>query len=187
MMWVIIVYLIYGCIFGFITQYVAESKGYDTGFAWGFWLGVIGLLVVGFRPAIAQQYDPTERNIAPALSENRSAYAPKPVGWECICGSKNPSSVNYCMSCRRSKEEATEERVNCPHCGAKNRKSNAECFACGKSMKKEPVEMSKKDANDAVKSSDYVDVLEKFAKLHDQGILTDEEFQQKKTEILSKM
>lgn len=32
-----------------------------------------------------------------------------------------------------------------------------------------------------------LEAIEKLAKLHDQGILTDEEFQQKKTEILSKI
>lgn len=40
-----------GCIFfGLITRYVSRCRGYDGGFAWGFFLGIIGLLVVGFRP-----------------------------------------------------------------------------------------------------------------------------------------
>ena len=47
---VLISYVIMGVIFGFITKYIANSKGYDGGFAWGFWLGIIGILVVGFRP-----------------------------------------------------------------------------------------------------------------------------------------
>lgn len=37
------------------------------------------------------------------------------------------------------------------------------------------------------KEEDSVSTLEKLAKLHDQGIITDEEFQQKKSEILAKM
>lgn len=32
-----------------------------------------------------------------------------------------------------------------------------------------------------------INVIEKLAKLHEQGVLTDEEFQQKKTELLAKM
>lgn len=36
-------------IFGCIASYISYTKGYDSGFAWGFFLGVIGLLVVGFR------------------------------------------------------------------------------------------------------------------------------------------
>ena len=39
-------------IFGFITKHVASTKGYKDGFAWGFFLGIIGLLVVGFRSTI---------------------------------------------------------------------------------------------------------------------------------------
>lgn len=35
--------------------------------------------------------------------------------------------------------------------------------------------------------SDNIDALEKLAKLHEQGILTDDEFRQKKTELLAKM
>lgn len=48
----LIAYIVQGTIFGFITKHVAESKGYDGGFAWGFWLGIIGLIVVGFKPNI---------------------------------------------------------------------------------------------------------------------------------------
>ena len=39
----------------------------------------------------------------------------------------------------------------------------------------------------AKKEDDSVSALEKLAKLHDQGIITDEEFQQKKAELLAKM
>ena len=117
-----VIWVIASCIFGFIAQYIAESKGYGTGFAWGFWLGVIGLLVVGFRPTITQQSYATQNYNTSLFSGNASSNTPKATGWECVCGAKNPSSMNYCLSCRRSKEEATEERVNCPHCGAKNKK-----------------------------------------------------------------
>ena len=34
---------------------------------------------------------------------------------------------------------------------------------------------------------DNIDALEKLAKLHEQGILTDDEFQQKKSDLLAKM
>ena len=47
-------WVIAACIFGAITKYISESKGYYGGFAWGFWLGLIGILVVGFRPTITK-------------------------------------------------------------------------------------------------------------------------------------
>ena len=37
------------------------------------------------------------------------------------------------------------------------------------------------------KAVDSLEAIEKLAKLHEQGILTDEEFQQKKTELLAKL
>ena len=96
----IAVYIVNGIIFGAITSYVSRVKGYEKGFAWGFWLGLIGLLVVGFRPSLKQ--------------DNVSTSIP-------------------------------------------------------------------------VQKSDNIEMLTKLAKLHEEGILTDEEFQQKKKELLEKM
>lgn len=191
---VLISYVITGVIFGFITKYIANSKGYDGGFAWGFWLGIIGILVVGFRPnqtATTTTYQSRYSSDSYQMSSTRenSGYAPKPTGWMCICGSKNPSSIDYCMSCRRSREEATEGRIKCPHCGANNKKTNANCFACGKSMD-EKVQVTvpeKATAPVVVESNDFADKLKKLAELHEQGVLTDEEFTQKKADILAKM
>lgn len=42
--------VIYGC----ITKHVARCRGYKGGFAWGFFLGTVGLLVVGFKPDLTQ-------------------------------------------------------------------------------------------------------------------------------------
>ena len=42
--------LILCCIFGFITKHINESKGYTGGFAWGFFLAVIGIIVVACKP-----------------------------------------------------------------------------------------------------------------------------------------
>ena len=47
---VFIVAIILGVICGFITKSMNESKGYEGGFAWRFWLNVIGIIVVAVRP-----------------------------------------------------------------------------------------------------------------------------------------
>jgi len=47
MLVVIIIGLI---ICGFITQGINKSKGYEGGFAWGLFLGIIGIIVVAVRP-----------------------------------------------------------------------------------------------------------------------------------------
>lgn len=37
-------------IFGVITRSINRNKGYDGGFAWGFFLGIVGIIVVAIRP-----------------------------------------------------------------------------------------------------------------------------------------
>ena len=48
------VFLAQAFIFGFITRAIARSKGYDGGFWWGFFLGLIGLIVVAVRPSMTK-------------------------------------------------------------------------------------------------------------------------------------
>ena len=45
-----VIYLIYAIICGFITKSMNQNKGYDGGFAWGLFLGIIGIIVVAVRP-----------------------------------------------------------------------------------------------------------------------------------------
>lgn len=42
--------LVVAIVFGLITKHINESKGYQGGFAWGFWLSVIGIIVVACKP-----------------------------------------------------------------------------------------------------------------------------------------
>lgn len=190
----IIGYCISGLIFGFICQHVAESKGYDTGFAWGFWLGMIGLIVVAVKPDIRQTspvaYTPMYPNAAPAPDKK----------WTCTCGAKNSMSLSYCTACRRTRGEAKPVRkVSCPHCGASNNESNVLCFACNRSMKEEPAASAAAPAAPAAVADeapgaaelpakkDLCELLEKLYDLHERGILTDEEYTQKKAQILERM
>lgn len=183
----IFIWVVERFVFGLITQYVAESKGYDAGFAWGFWLGIVGLLVVGFRPN--QQH---ASDVSASLEKAEpSGYAPRPVEWTCVCGAQNSGNLSYCLQCRRSRGEAEEERVECPHCGARNKKSNAACFACGESLTAEALP-SEEHAPEAAQSeasaqADFAEVLRKLAELHAQGVLTDAEFARKKADILEKI
>ncbi|MBP3656329.1 MAG: SHOCT domain-containing protein [Clostridia bacterium] len=50
-----------------------------------------------------------------------------------------------------------------------------------------PTTAAAEPAASSAAAVDYAALLEQLAKLHDQNILTDEEFQQKKAEILAKM
>lgn len=51
-----------GCIvFGLICRAIVKSKGYEGsdnhGFAWGFWLGIIGLIVCACKPNYLDTYN----------------------------------------------------------------------------------------------------------------------------------
>ncbi|MDE6035743.1 MAG: hypothetical protein K2G36_07535 [Ruminococcus sp.] len=37
-------------IWGFVTRTISKNKGYKGGFWWGFWLNIIGVIVVACRP-----------------------------------------------------------------------------------------------------------------------------------------
>ena len=96
----VIVGLIVACICGAISKSINERKGYDGGFAWGFWLGVIGIIIVACR---ADAYIPTQTYSH--SSSNDSGY------WRCRCGRENARFVSTC-SCGLTKAVATAPTAN---------------------------------------------------------------------------
>lgn len=158
-----------GCIiFGCITKYINENKGYQGGFAWGFFLTWIGIIVVACKPDNRQYVQQEHKSMYP--------QAATPVKtWRCAsCGAENSDKINYCLRCRADRSEVQAEKIKCPHCGANNNKTNSTCFACGKSL------TEKVDSNAPA-------LIKQLADLHAQGILTEEEYNSKKAELLSKL
>lgn len=186
MLGLLLAYVIQGVIFGVICSYVASTKGYDGGFAWGFFLGIVGLMVVGFRPNLTQASAEEGTPLYPAAQTTS-----KPE-WECVCGGKNPDALHYCLSCRRERNASTVVRkITCPHCGASNRETNALCFACNKPLREEapvlPEATEKGERKEPQLQDSIPDLIAQLGRLHTQGILTDEEFQQKKADLLAKL
>lgn len=171
-------------LFGIATKHINESKGYDGGFAWGFWLGIIGIIVVACkadnRSYETREYKPMYPN----------AVVPKKT-WNCVCGQENAESLTYCTRCRRTRDEGNQAgKVACRYCGAMNKPSNENCFACGRPMKEisAPVISPVQESKPSVQSNEgAIDILKQLAQLHEQGILTDQEFETKKAEILAKI
>lgn len=191
---VIIGYVISGIIFGAITAYVARSKGYDGGFWWGFFLGIIGLLVVGFRPNIntsafelspyvSTYADHTVSSISSSESDSASDDS-----WLCECGKSNSNRMVYCLRCRRERSlDSKLPKVTCPHCGAKNKSSNTVCFCCNKPLTDHVITSEKNRSGVIDTAAKNIELIEQLSRLHEQGILTDEEFQDKKAQLLAKM
>ncbi len=117
----------------------------------------------------------------PSVGTQSSYNNPPEKTWRCTsCGHENSEKLTYCLHCHSNRHDNTE-KVTCPHCGALNNKTNSTCFACRNSLKSEP----KKEITSA--ENDNVALIKQLAELHKQGILSDEEFETKKTELLSKM
>ena len=46
----LIVWIIAAVVFGLVSKKINEDRGREGGFWWGFFLGVIGIIVVAVRP-----------------------------------------------------------------------------------------------------------------------------------------
>lgn len=195
----IIIYLVQAVIMGFVALHISESKGYEGGFAWGFWLGIVGVLVVGFRPTLqAQTYSEHYGSLS-----NASANADSSM-WDCICGATNSGALDYCTSCRRSRSEAERGKIRCPHCGAVNSELSETCFACNRPLREDAAShmalplgtnagaSGMAGAEAAASASDggrreVIEMIDMLARLHSEGVLTDDEFREKKAELLSRI
>lgn len=152
----IVVRIIFGC----ITKGINENKGYDGGFAWGFWLGWIGIIVVACRQPCV--YTPTESIIAPAkratqTSNELPGQIDASVNWRCRCGRVNARFVSSC-ACGLGKREVTEPVASA-------------------------VSQNNTDTENELKN---ISLLKEYKALLDTGVITQEEFDAKKKSILSK-
>lgn len=191
---VLIGYVIGGIIFGSITAHVARSKGYDGGFWWGFFLGLIGLLVVGFRPNLNTSTSESSFYVSNYADHTESSISSTNPGstydndWLCECGKHNSNRMNYCVRCRRERSmDSKLPKVTCPHCGAKNKSGNTVCYCCDKPLTDHVATSEKKLSEVIDTAAKSIELIEQLSKLHEQGILTDEEFQEKKAKLLAKM
>ena len=141
-----IIGIIVACVFGAITKNINEGKGYDGGFAWGFWLGIIGIIVVSCRQP--NPYSTYQRESIIRKPSEPANEAPPPGGWKCICGKAHAAFESSCV-CGRSKIEVRQN--------------------------------AKKESNTA---NDNISTIKEYKKLLDDGIITQEEFDAKKKQLL---
>jgi curved DNA-binding protein CbpA len=90
------------------------------------------------------------------------------------CSNEISPNTNFCAKCgKKIKLETKSESSICPSCGKKNDNSAKFCSHCGNAFNKPPIN-----------NGNNLDDLEKLADLKEKGIITDEEFQAKKRQIL---
>lgn len=189
----LVVYIVISVIWGLVTQKVAENKGYyDHAFWWGFFLGLIGLIVILVRP-----------------DNNRPIYSndPRYMGytqqqskrWYCTrCGTENGLS-NTCVTCGERRYTASRGSGPVPNggwrcsCGAVNPAYVGTC-GCGlakgatppKYSSAQPANTGSTPATSTAKSSSSskFDEIKAYKELLDCGAITQEDYDKKKAEIL---
>jgi hypothetical protein len=148
----LVITIIVGCLWGAATYTINENKGYyNNGFWWGFWLGLIGVIVVLCKPDARTQYYETYGY--PSQYGNKIPEG----GWKCTCGTIHSSYVTSC-SCGKSKREVLNPTP---------------------APKPQPSAMAAED-----KEGKIIAALQEYKKLLDSGVLTQEEFEQKKQQLL---
>lgn len=156
LLYIIIILAAY-IIMGVISKNINESKGYDGGFAWGFLLGIIGIIVVAVRnPNIISynQYDDLHYSLndnsklsmlAKQTDDERTL---KNGGWKCSkCRRVNASYITTC------------------ECGMNIRDNNA-----GNQIKISPDIMTNE--------------LKKYKEMLDSGLISEEDYDKKKKSLL---
>lgn len=143
---------------GFISQAIASSRGMDGGFWWGFWLWIIGIIVVAVRPndkPVHYQYAP-----APKSKQEREKEILAAGGWKCDCGEVNYDYVTSC-SCGRSKRDVEQRRL---------------------AARKAAEERKIAETYKPVKTN--AEQIREYKELLDIGAITQEEYEAKKKQLL---
>ncbi len=186
------------CIFGVVTKKINESKGYYGGFAWGFWLGIIGIIIVSCKPAARSGYS-TPQNIPTGYSdESGNPLAYSNGGWKCeFCDRANPGHKMLC-DCGRSKNESNQKKAKLRAEGTKQGKTVQEIQLEGaKRMyedgiiteeeyeaKKKAIQKEMKPKEEKSSKSVTERQLENVKKMLDDGLITQEEYEVKRRIIL---
>ncbi|MDO5294029.1 MAG: SHOCT domain-containing protein [bacterium] len=156
----IIFAIVRGCIWGIATNAVIANKKYDENwFWWGFFFGIIALIVAATKPQNVNTYASQYYGIGTTREEIRQRDIINNDGWKCKrCGTVNP---NYTGSC-----------------GCGMTKQENERYGQEVSRQETSVEVN-------TKTLDKFEQVKKYKELLDSGILTQEEFDIKKKELLS--
>ncbi len=151
----LIIVIFWGVVWGIATNAVIQNKGYsENWFWWGFFFSIIAVLVALSKPQV--QY--SEEDAVREANEKREQVMLSDNGWKCDkCGKMNPSYTGTCG------------------CGLTRAQSEA---------RKRQREEEKKKMAEVKKESDAIEKIKQYKELLDSGILSQEEFDKKKTELL---
>ena len=189
---VIVGIFIGGCIWGAITNAIIGAKGYDENwFWWGFFFGFWAVLVALLKPSCPRPMytgETTHLTYAADRDARPSDYAKvgnvnmsvPSNGWKCNkCGRGNASYVGTC-GCGNTKVANNKPPVVY--------KPSSTASTDSTSSASSSVNISKgssaNGASNPVAPISIADEITKFKKLLDDGVITQEEFDKKKKQLL---
>ena len=173
---VIVSLLIFNIICGAISEKINREKGYDGGFAWGFLLCIIGIVVTAVRPY--RQYIKTRNNTVSEVPH---------IFWCTGCGSTFSSSNSKhteCPTCKCTLKETTILAEDWRRLSSEEKLQLKREFANGKHIKSSLYNDNNKEKTDS-SSFSKADEIRKFKDLLDEGAITEEEYERAKAKLLS--
>lgn len=153
-----IIYIVQGIASGVAVNIILDNKGYseDNWFLWGFFFGIIALIVASSRPEDFESVMDDEEHSKSIL---------KSGGWICsYCNTLNGDCVTSC-SCGRSRDESSR------HIKELERFKNS-----GVSGNNDEVIKNE---------NEILELISKYKKLLETGAITQEEFDNKKNSLLN--
>lgn len=156
---IFMVSLITNVVFGFISKKINENKGYNGGFAWGFFLGIIGIIVVAIRSNNGySSYQSNDYQLKQMSREKHENDILREGGWRCQrCNNVNPK---YQTSC------------NCGYSLSEQKKYLEEQH----NKQKQQEELKMKE--------EKMKLVLSQKKMLDEGLITQEEFEEQKKQLL---
>ena len=153
----------YALIFGFACKAILSGKGYgdeyypNHGFAWGFWLGWIGLIVCVCKPDVRKEvnakYESEEQKVEKHNTVSQSLEA--------------------------------EGFWRCPECGELYSKYATKC-KCGYEKVKRGIESNELKGS-SLSGEEAMEKINSLKQMLDNNLISQEEFDKKKKDILEKL
>ena len=158
----VIGYLVVGIICGFISSAIATNREMQGGFAWGFFLGIIGIIIVAVRP----------KDSAVSTRGTKLYYCKNCNG---IYTGRN---LTVCPECNLPVAETQFYYSDWQGITDEKKSELKKAIAEGQYL------VNVKDTPTTSTTTCQADEIKKYKELADAGVITQEEFEAKKKQLL---